>query len=257
MVESYNTVNKMANVLILGGKGKLGICFSELFPEETLCIGKAECDITDTTVIEKLIKNFTGNYILNAAAITDMAYCEKDSSTCFTTNTLPVYALTKLCAIYRKKFIFISSNYAVDPPNIYGWSKFFAEKAIFPPHLVIRTNFYSQKSYIIQKLLRKEKFQAYENVYFNPVSIYRCVREIWKHKNAEGILNIFSDKAISYYTFAQMFAEISGRDKTLIQKSEYTDKHLVMPLSLHSFIQPDITVTLENDLRDFTASLQL
>mgnify|MGYP001561565216 CR=1 FL=1 len=234
----------MASFLILGGDSRLGKCFKSLYPNECIPLSKKQCDITQAFLLDRIIKQTNCPYILNCAAITDTEECEKNPALCFAVNSFSVYALSKICLKYNKKLIHISSNAAVRPINMYGWSKFLSEKMTKPSGLVIRTDFYDEKTYIVKNLMAQNAIVAYSNVYFNPISINYLVHQIYIQKDRTGIINIFTNEKISFYEFAGKFCDIFSLDKSRLVKD-----HTPRPLNL--FVKSTIKRGIARDLIDF------
>jgi dTDP-4-dehydrorhamnose reductase len=247
----------MEKFLIFGKDSTLAGFFLNEYGKDCTALTKKDCDITDAKKLEKNLKKSPAKYVINCAAITDIKYCEANPSECYKVNTMSVFLLSKLCGKYNKKLINVSSDYAVNPVNIYGYSKFMSELIINPKKdLLVRTSFYSPNYYSIKSLLAGTKTKVYKNMFFNPVSVTRLVREIYKNKDKTGILNIFTDKKISKYEFAKKAAKYCGINKKLITPANYFDKTGEVKLPLDSFIKSDIKISLDEDLKLFAQSLK-
>lgn len=235
----------MKQFLILGGESRLAKCFQSLYSNESIGLNKKQGDITKTLLLEQIIKKTACHYIFNCAAITDADECEKNPNLCFSVNALSVHTLSKICIKYRKKLIHISSNASVKPLNMYGWSKFLSEKMVQSQNtLIVRTDFYDKNTYIVKNLLLQNPIKAYTNVYFNPISINYLANQIYAYKDRSGIINIFTDRKISYFKFAQEFCKVFALNKTRLVKSIK-----VKPLNL--FVKSTINRSIAEDLVDF------
>lgn len=241
---------EMEPFLILGVNSRLAKVFRTIYPHN-IFLSKTECDITSQKNLDSTFNKYTFKYVLNCAAITDISLCETSPKLCYDVNSIAVSNIQKVCHKYNRKLIHISSDYAVNPVNIYGFSKYISESILDDYSLIVRTNFYDTQTYIINKILNKEIVQSYENVYFNPVSIIRLVHEIYRNKDKNGLLNIFSDKKISMYTFAKKVTTIFGEDAALVKTSKYRQVVNAPAHPLSSYVKPDITVDIETDLEDF------
>lgn len=245
----------MPEIIILGGNSTLAQKFSTLYPI-ALNLPRNKCDINNSSQIQEIFASNPPSYILNCAALTDIDFCEKNPNQCFTTNTKAVSLIGKLASKYNHKLIHISSNYAVNPQNIYGWSKYFSEKLLNPKHLIIRTSFYSPKTYILKNLLNKKQVHAYTNVFINPISLGRFCREIYQNKKTNGILNIFSNDKITWYDFAQKVAAVLKLDpQTYILKGLYHNTPSNPQRPLNSYLKTDIKIDINTDLLEFKKSL--
>jgi len=237
--------------LIVGGDSRLALGFEKIYPHLVTRLPKNECNILNEKSIRDALKKHQGKYIINCAAITDMNYCEKNPKECFTINIVGPYLLNAICKEFGRKLIHISSDYASVDSNFYGLSKSISEKIIDKNMLVIRTNFYDENTYIIRELLKNRKIEAYNNVFFNPISINQLIKEIVAMKNKHGLVNIFSEKKISFTTFSIAFCAIFNKEKNLIKKVHYKNNntHIYRPLS--SYVKPDITIKIKDDLLSF------
>lgn len=242
----------MKKFLILGGDSLLAKYFLQSYGKDCLALNKEKCNIADQQSLDRAIKKTGIKYVLNCAAITDIEYSEKNPLSCFQTNTIAVHNMDSLCRKYNRKLIHISSDYAVNPINIYGYSKFISEKVIdLNKSLVIRTSFYSPKFYIIKSLMLKHITYVYKNMFFNPVSINRIVAEIYKNRDRKGILNIFSERKISKYNFARMVAKILNLNSQIIKPLYWINEPECLQLPLNSFVKSDIKIPLVKDFLTF------
>ena len=240
----------MEKFLIIGGRSKLAKCFEDIFDKQSIGLSKAQCDIKSEKSIRKAIAKFDFDYVLNCAAVTDLNKCETGPKECFDVNTVGVYLLNKLCQEKNKKLIHISSDYASNPVNNYGWSKYLGEKVIDKKFLIIRTNFYHPTTFIVKNLLNSEKTKVYINMYFNPISINNLAKEIYRLRKRKGVLDLFTSKKISYLQFAYEFCRIFGIKKELVQPMRYKcKKGIRRPLS--SYAKSDINLSIGKDLISF------
>lgn len=245
----------MKKFLILGGDSVLAIYFQKSYGAECEVLNRKKCDITDKKALEKIIRKSDCKYVLNCAAITDIEYCEINPKKCFEVNSIAIGNLNTLCQKYNKKLIHFSSDYAVNPINVYGYSKFISEQIIDQNNtLIIRTSFYSPNFYIIKSLLANKNTPVYKNMYFNPVSVTRLVSEIYKGKDRSGILNIFTDIKISKYDFAKKVTKTFNLDKKLISPVNFINNSKKAQMPLNSFVKSDIKISLDEDLLFFKKS---
>jgi dTDP-4-dehydrorhamnose reductase len=237
--------------LILGGDSRLAKGFQKLYPSMTTLLSKNECNILDEKSIRKAFKKYTNKYVINCAAITDMSYCEENPKECIAINAFGPYLLNTISKEFNKKLIHISSDYASANSNIYGLSKYISEKMIDTEMLIIRTNFYDEKTFIVKELLENRTIETYTNIFFNPISINNLVTEIIAKKNTRGLINIFTDKKISFFTFASLVSSIFDKKISLIRKTSYQNNNANPYRLLSSYVKPDITVNIEDDLLAF------
>ena len=88
-------------------------------------------DIRDFEKINTIIKDYKPDIVFHAAALKHITFVEEDPMEALKTNFLATYKLCKICKSHNiPKFIFISTDKAVNPSNIMGASKRLCEKYI-------------------------------------------------------------------------------------------------------------------------------
>jgi len=152
--------------------------------------------------------------------------------------------IIKACEELDSKFIYISSNaiYSgtsapyreedkADPINYYGKIKLECEEitqesnviwAIVRPILMYGWNYAFERPNIvttgIARLREKEKFFAYEDVYYNPLYYYSCAEAIWKiiEKNKFEVFNVAGKDRLSIYGLMKGVAEVFKLEQSLL-----------------------------------------
>lgn len=120
-------------ILLTGASGLLG-CNLKI---EAHRPSHKEFDITDFTIPEQKY-----DLIVHCAAYTDVERAENETSDCFKTNVVGTFNLLK--AYPNTPFVYISSEYAHNPVNFYGLTKFLGEQLVMShtaPYFIIRTLF--------------------------------------------------------------------------------------------------------------------
>lgn len=85
-------------------------------------------DVRDAIEMENIFKNFQPNYIYHAAAYKHVPMMEKNRSQAILANVMGTKIVADLAIKYKvSKFVFISTDKAVNPTNIMGASKRIAE----------------------------------------------------------------------------------------------------------------------------------
>ena len=120
-------------ILLTGGSGRLG----REIQGYTKCIAPSSQEMNITKNLEKMKVDF----IIHAAAYTDVSKAERERDKCFGINVLGT--LNMVQTYYDTKFVYISSEYAHNPQNFYSWTKLWGEEMVskHPNHLIIRTSF--------------------------------------------------------------------------------------------------------------------
>jgi dTDP-4-dehydrorhamnose reductase len=231
---------KLERALVLGSTGLLGSHVASLLKSKYKVSGthlrnpanpdieSHKIDITNFNEIEELIRTGKFHLIINCIGLTNIEECDRRPEAAWQINaTLPFY-LAKASHLNDVKFIHISTDhYSSDmqqprsedvkfiPLNHYGYSKISGEGFVTqenPSALVLRTNFFglSRKSnhslldFLVQKLLRDEPFEGFEDVIFNPLGVTELSRLILKlaDTSLNGIFHTAGERPVSKYEFA-------------------------------------------------------
>ena len=137
----------VAKILVTGSNGQLGSELRELSSEYAhrfVFTDRDTLDITDSTALEKLLKEESIDTIINCAAYTAVDKAEEEQDTVDTINHIAVKNIAELCKQYAVKLIHISTDYVFDgqnyrpyietdptnPQSIYGKTKLAGEEAI-------------------------------------------------------------------------------------------------------------------------------
>jgi dTDP-4-dehydrorhamnose reductase len=242
-------------MLLIGGSGLLGVnwqyynsvfeitpTYSTVLPKIKANWEKFTYDGSNFFELKRLIYYIKPKYIVNCAAITDVEKCEKNSALAKLINTDFPEQLAILANSLSCKFIHISTDHynseikiprkesdKVFPVNIYGFTKFEAEKKVLnecPNSLIIRVNFFgygtkqnpSLMDKILSNLSNGQKFYGFDDVYFTPVSIKYLISVANQliTRDFSGIYNVASSDVVSKFNFAEKICEIFDYDKDLV-----------------------------------------
>lgn len=147
----------LKKVLILGKDGQLGNALTNALQKKhvLMSLNKTDGNIENKKLIEKKIREFKPDFIINAAAYTNVEEAEKNKNKAFLINADSVLNLSYLSNKYNCALIHFSTDYVFDgcktncyeindipnPINVYGKSKLKGE------YNILRTN---NKFYIIR-----------------------------------------------------------------------------------------------------------
>ena len=102
---------KKMKILITGANGMLGQDIVAQFSDhEVMAVDKNELDITDLVSVEKVVSKLKPEYIINAAAYTDVDGCETNLELCNKINGFG----PKNLAIIAKKYNCVLIHYSTD-----------------------------------------------------------------------------------------------------------------------------------------------
>ena len=150
----------LENIFLTGGSGTLGselIKQSKRFGINFIAPSSKECDITNPISVLENLRQFSGNIVVHAAALTDVKGIQVSPIQAIGVNVLGTVNVIKSCQQLGKKLVFVSTdyvfdgnkgNYAVDDPinpiSKYAKTKAAAELLVrmIEKSLVIRTSFF-------------------------------------------------------------------------------------------------------------------
>lgn len=247
----------MIKILLTGSTGFFGSYFNKFLKKNYTIynvINKNDCknlknkiklNLQNQKKINFFVKKFSPDFILHAAAITDVDYCEKFKRKAIQSNFLTTKKLVNTAKKYKKFFVFISSDQLFDgskkkyneksfysPCNFYSNTKVKSEiyiKKNLNNYLIIRTNFFGKSpkgrksfsDFIIKNIANKKKINLFADVIFNPLHLSTLIKIIEKLLilRIRGIFNISSDSPISKYQFGKNIVKKLNLDKKYLIKS--------------------------------------
>lgn len=135
-------------ILIIGAKGMLGTDLVKIFEaDNNYQVIKADVsniDITKKDQVDNFITLIKPNYVINAAAYTDVDKCEEEKEICNQVNGYALEYVAKACKNNKSVLVHISTDYVfdgnksegykeddvIDPVNQYGKSKAIGEQMV-------------------------------------------------------------------------------------------------------------------------------
>lgn len=184
----------------------------------------------------------TPDIIIHCGALTNLEECEKNPKKAFEVNSLSVKNFLEIFP--NSKMIFISSdavfpdifpppkeNSTKAPLNVYGKSKDIAEEFLSKRHhLIIRTTIVglninvSKQSFtewIINSVRKNISINLFEDVYFNPITIWDLGKQIEKLIDIKctGIFHIASKDSMTKYDFAIKLCKALNLNEKIIKST--------------------------------------
>ena len=270
-------------LLIVGGSGLLGknlgrfgssdssVLATGFTNSQTLESVQVTLDILHFKVAADLFESHEFDVVINCVGYTNVDKCEISPEASWALNVTAAHSLSALCKDTNTKLVHISTdhfwsealsprpeNFDASSINQYGNNKLSAEEIVLttnPDSLVIRTNFFgwgprhkpSIVDWILQQLESKGQVNAFEDVFFSPVSISQLYLAINKllEVNASGVVNVCSNESISKYDFAVLVAEKFGFKADQVKRVKIGDQGLLAPrpsyLSLDNSLLKSLT----------------
>ncbi|MEM7147565.1 MAG: NAD(P)-dependent oxidoreductase, partial [Verrucomicrobiota bacterium] len=180
-------------IAVTGSGGRLGAALARGYRDEHEVTGldRFGVDLRWRESIEKALGDLDFEVLINAAAVTNVDYCELNREEAFLVNEEAVRTMAEICRARGARMVHVSTDYvfdgekeglrgeedAVAPRSIYGKSKLAGENALLgvdEGYLVVRTSWVfgpDRRSFldsIIERAMYHEDAGAIEDKYSNP-----------------------------------------------------------------------------------------
>jgi dTDP-4-dehydrorhamnose reductase len=281
---SHDIIKK--RILVIGANGMLGQRIIHFFStreniqllgcsfEPDPCFNNVDyksCDITKREAIKDIVLDFYPDYIINAAAFTNVDLCETERETAWKINVKGVEYLAEASRVIDAHLVQISTDYVFDgtrgpyderakpnPLGYYGRTKLASENVLKISgayYTVLRTNvLYGIADnrpdfvrWVVNSLKKGTKIRIVIDQINNPTYIDDLVRAIDKvlEYKKYGIYNIGGREFISRYDFTLRIADYFNLDKSLITPIRTDELKQPAKRPLHSGL---ITIKAESEL---------
>lgn len=238
-------------VIITGKTGTLGKAFFRLCGQRNLhacLLGRQDVDITDLEELENMIRRYRPWAIINTAGYVKVDEAESNKEKCFRENCSGPEKLAILCEQYNVKLVIFSSDLVFDGNktapyneddepaaiNVYGQSKQMAETFcanINPSSLIIRTSAFfgpwdknNFAFHLLTDLDAGKTVHIPADIFISPTYVPHLVHATLDLliDNECGIWHLSNKAMITWYQFALLLAEKTGKDAALISPSYET-----------------------------------
>ena len=223
-------------VLILGATGLLGNALvREWNGDEVLATGSRDVDIRDSAKVRAIVGEARPDWIVLAAAYTDVDGCESHCELAFSVNRDGAVNVADAARQAGAKLIFLSSDYVFDgkktspyevddkrnPQSVYGHSKAEAEiklLGILPNCCIVRTSWVFGlggrcfPDTILRLAANRAALEVVNDQRGCPTYTVDLARGIIQlcRKNASGILHVTNAGECSWFEFAQEIVSRAG-----------------------------------------------
>jgi len=204
-----------------------------------------QCDIANRTEIKKIVRDFCPDFIINAAAFTNVDLSETERELAWKINVKGVEYLVEAARIIDSHLIHISTDYVFDgkngpysendtpnPLGYYARTKLASENVLKisgVKNTILRTNVlygiakHSRPDFVkwvVDSLRSNKQINIVEDQINNPTFLDDLVMAISSivELRKEGIYNIGGIEFLSRYDFTLMIADFFKLDKSLIKK---------------------------------------
>jgi dTDP-4-dehydrorhamnose reductase len=252
----------MKRVLICGSNGLLGQRLSLLLSSNTAyevlntsrersfvfddrLFDYTQLDITQKGDVKSLVSSFQPSVIINAAAATNVDWCETHREEAWNINVVGVENLVEAARKVGAKLIHVSTDYVFDgkngpyaeddqpnPISYYGKGKLASENAtrtggipysivrtivLYGSGLQIKNNF---ALWVIRSLRSGERIKCVDDQISNPTHVSDLAQAILKifELDKTGLYHVCGRETVSRYDFALQAADIFGLDSHLIAR---------------------------------------
>jgi dTDP-4-dehydrorhamnose reductase len=223
--------------LLIGARGMLGKDIVEDWPDEEIVpAGSNDADIRDLDQVRGLVSNARPDWILLAAAYTDVDGSEKNSEQAFAVNATGAENVARAAAEFGARVLYVSTDYVFDgtstkpyetahplnPVNVYGASKAAGEAAVqkyAKEWCIGRTSwlFGAAGASFPEKILRASETRPELTVVADQVGsptftrdLSSAIRQLFQ-ADARGIVHITNSGVCSWFEFAQEVLSAAGR----------------------------------------------
>lgn len=223
-------------VAILGGSGLLGkYLVREWIEDEILPFNSTQVDIRDPKQVKNIIDRHRPDWMVLAAAYTDVDGCESNPDLAFATNTVGALNVAEAARSLGSRLLFLSSDYVFDglasepyevdahrnPQSVYGRTKADAEAGIsriLPNACIVRTSwvFGSGGKCFPETILtlaqRRPVLDVVDDQRGAPTYARHLAQAIVNlcRNGAEGIVHVTNAGSCSWFEFASEIIRSSG-----------------------------------------------
>ncbi|MBE9536961.1 MAG: dTDP-4-dehydrorhamnose reductase [Proteobacteria bacterium] len=183
---------------------------------EVRCGSRPDFDIADLDKVDKNLKAYMPDIVINCAAYTAVDKAESDKETAFKTNREGSENLARACREIGAKLVHISTDFVFDGENnqpyteddatnpiaIYGVSKLAGEISIkntTDNYLIVRTSWLYGKNgnNFVKTILRLASERDKLGIVYDQTGTPTYTKDL-----AEGIINLIENKASGIYHFS-------------------------------------------------------
>ncbi|HET7705090.1 MAG TPA: NAD(P)-dependent oxidoreductase [Thermoanaerobaculia bacterium] len=192
-----------------------------------------DLDITDAGAVREVLSALRPDLVVNCAVI-GVDECERDPALAEAVNVTGPSNLAR----HSPAIIHFSTNYVLDPVNVYGQTKLAGEEAVTSINdraLVIRTSWVfgrGKESFLstaAAKLQRGERVSAITDTWASTTWVEDLVTRLMEMFGRTGVHAIVNEGVLSYEDFAMEAARLVGADPALIDRITEAEMRRLAP----------------------------
>jgi dTDP-4-dehydrorhamnose reductase len=237
--------------------------------DELIPAGSAEADLRDFSQVSSLVQKTLPDWIILAAAYTDVDGCERNPELAFAVNATAVENVARAAQAASARIFHVSTDYVFDgkgtrpyessdriaPLNVYGASKAAGEEALRKLHsawCIGRTSwlFGVHGPSFPQKILRAAESRKELSVVSDQIGSPTYTRDLacairdLVLRDARGIVHITNEGVCSWFDFARQILVQSGRESLVVlpistdqsaRPARRPNYSVLSPASLHAY----------------------
>jgi dTDP-4-dehydrorhamnose reductase len=256
-------------VTIFGGTGLLGNALTRVWQgDELTALGSKDADIRSPQAIKGVIDQHRPDWIVLAAAYTDVDGCETNQQLAFDVNTQGAINVAEAAKAGGTRLLFLSSDYVFDgekrspyeigdarsPRSVYGKTKAAAEEQllnILPECCIVRTSWVfgvDGKCFpdtMLKLAASRSELEVVDDQRGSPTytaDLAHVIQELC-HSDARGIIHATNAGACSWFEFGRYILNKAG--SSALVKPTTTEKFprpaqrpkysVLSPASLHGY----------------------
>ncbi|MBM4169926.1 MAG: dTDP-4-dehydrorhamnose reductase [Ignavibacteria bacterium] len=279
----------MNRILICGSNGLLGQRLAQMLSRKTeyevlntshhrtfvfdhQLFDYTQLDITKKGDVKSLVSSFQPTVILNAAAATNVDWCETHREQAWTINVVGVENLVEAAKRVGAKIIHVSTDYVFDgregpyaeddrpnPISYYGKAKLAGENVlrisgipfgivrtivVYGYGIKIKSNF---ALWVIESLRAGKSIRCVDDQISNPTHVNDLALAMVRifERQREGVYHVSGSETVSRHEFAVKIAESFRLDSSLIQQIKSSELQQAAPRPL---LTGFITLKAETEL---------
>jgi dTDP-4-dehydrorhamnose reductase len=224
-------VSEKTKIVVIGAGGRLGAALTRAFAQSCEVIGfnHSQLDLADLEKIRATLEPLTFDVLINAAALTNVDYCESHRDEAMRLNAEAPGILAEICGKRKARFVHVSTDYVFDGEqrapyaeedlakaiSVYGESKRAGEIRVLEVNrraLVIRVSWVfgpdrpSFVDAILEKARREETVAAVADKFSTPTFTFDAadlLARVMRDHSVIGTLHLANRGECSWQEYAQ------------------------------------------------------